>query len=81
MDCDGLRGPERMATIMGRKPPPAGEDPAERYLRDVIIHGSPGRVIDELQRLREEIRDSSISFAPRSAIRASCCSRRRCCPP
>ena len=58
--------PERMATIMGRKPPPAGEDPAERYVRDVIIHGSPGRVIDELQRLREEIGLQYLLCAPLS---------------
>lgn len=31
-----------------------GEDPVERYVRDVIVHGSPERVVDELLRLREE---------------------------
>lgn len=30
-------------------------DPVKRYIDDVIVHGSVGRVIDELQRLEEEI--------------------------
>ena len=30
-------------------------DPVERYMRDVIIHGSPARVIDQLKELEETI--------------------------
>jgi alkanesulfonate monooxygenase SsuD/methylene tetrahydromethanopterin reductase-like flavin-dependent oxidoreductase (luciferase family) len=32
------------------------DDPVERYVRDVVIHGSPERVVDEILRLREEAR-------------------------
>ncbi|MHB8573718.1 MAG: hypothetical protein ACYDCQ_00140, partial [Dehalococcoidia bacterium] len=38
----------------------------ERYVDDVIIHGSPRRVVDELQRLREEISLDYLLCAPLS---------------
>ena len=30
-------------------------DPADHYLADVVIHGSPEKVVDTLQRLAEEV--------------------------
>ncbi len=52
-------------------PPPAAAsasdvDPVDRYVNDVIIHGSPGRVVDELLRLREEINLDYLLCAPLS---------------
>ena len=35
--------------------PPGDGDPVERYINDAVIYGSPDRVVDELERLREEI--------------------------
>jgi alkanesulfonate monooxygenase SsuD/methylene tetrahydromethanopterin reductase-like flavin-dependent oxidoreductase (luciferase family) len=58
--------PDRMAAIMGQKPPPRDRDPIQRYLDSVIIHGSPGRVRDELLRLREEIGLQYLLCAPLS---------------
>jgi alkanesulfonate monooxygenase SsuD/methylene tetrahydromethanopterin reductase-like flavin-dependent oxidoreductase (luciferase family) len=50
-------------------PPPygvAGVDPVERYMRDVIIHGSPARVVDTLAELRETIGLDYLMCAPLS---------------
>lgn len=33
----------------------AADDPIERYVNEVVIHGSPERVLDQLLQLREEI--------------------------
>jgi alkanesulfonate monooxygenase SsuD/methylene tetrahydromethanopterin reductase-like flavin-dependent oxidoreductase (luciferase family) len=41
-------------------------DPVERYVNEVIIHGSPTRVVDELLRLREEIGLDYLLCAPLS---------------
>lgn len=41
-------------------------DPIERYLSEVIIHGSPRRVADEIQRLREQIGLDYLLCAPLS---------------
>jgi alkanesulfonate monooxygenase SsuD/methylene tetrahydromethanopterin reductase-like flavin-dependent oxidoreductase (luciferase family) len=41
-------------------------DPVEHYLRDVIIHGSPARVLDQLQRLRSEMSLDYLMLAPLS---------------
>jgi alkanesulfonate monooxygenase SsuD/methylene tetrahydromethanopterin reductase-like flavin-dependent oxidoreductase (luciferase family) len=41
-------------------------DPVEHYLRDVVIHGSPKRVIDELARLRSEIPLDYLLLSPLS---------------
>lgn len=41
-------------------------DPVERYVEEVIVHGSPGRVIEELERLREEIGLHYLLCAPLS---------------
>jgi alkanesulfonate monooxygenase SsuD/methylene tetrahydromethanopterin reductase-like flavin-dependent oxidoreductase (luciferase family) len=58
--------PDRMAAIMGSKPPPKADDPIERYVNEVIIHGSPAKVIDELSRLREQIGLQYLLCAPLS---------------
>jgi alkanesulfonate monooxygenase SsuD/methylene tetrahydromethanopterin reductase-like flavin-dependent oxidoreductase (luciferase family) len=57
--------PARMAAIVGAPAAPAG-DPVERYVNEVIIHGSPARVVDELQRLRAEIGLDYLLCAPLS---------------
>jgi alkanesulfonate monooxygenase SsuD/methylene tetrahydromethanopterin reductase-like flavin-dependent oxidoreductase (luciferase family) len=41
-------------------------DPVRRYVEEVIIHGSPERVVDEIARLREEIRLDYLIGAPLS---------------
>ena len=44
----------------------AGVDPVERYMNDVIIHGSPARVLDTLLELRETIGLDYLMCAPLS---------------
>jgi alkanesulfonate monooxygenase SsuD/methylene tetrahydromethanopterin reductase-like flavin-dependent oxidoreductase (luciferase family) len=39
-------------------------DPVARYVNEVIIHGSPARVVDELQRLRAQIGLDYLLCAP-----------------
>jgi len=41
-------------------------DPVDHYLRDVVIHGSPERVVDQLQRLEEEIPMGYLLLSPLS---------------
>ena len=41
-------------------------DPVEHYLYGVIIHGSPARVIDEIQRLRSTMNLDYLMLAPLS---------------
>jgi alkanesulfonate monooxygenase SsuD/methylene tetrahydromethanopterin reductase-like flavin-dependent oxidoreductase (luciferase family) len=41
-------------------------DPTEHYLRDVIVHGSPARVVDQLERLKSEMFLDSLMIAPLS---------------
>jgi alkanesulfonate monooxygenase SsuD/methylene tetrahydromethanopterin reductase-like flavin-dependent oxidoreductase (luciferase family) len=41
-------------------------DPIQRYVNDVIIHGSPDRVVDEISHLREEIHLDYLMGAPLS---------------
>ena len=43
-----------------------GEDPVERYVRDVVIHGTPERVADEIISLREEASIEYLMCAPLS---------------
>jgi alkanesulfonate monooxygenase SsuD/methylene tetrahydromethanopterin reductase-like flavin-dependent oxidoreductase (luciferase family) len=43
-----------------------GVDPIERYMRDVIIHGSPERVVDQLTELRDTIGLDYLMCAPLS---------------
>ena len=41
-------------------------DPVQRYVDDVVIHGTPEKVVDELTRLREEIHLDYIIGVPLS---------------
>jgi alkanesulfonate monooxygenase SsuD/methylene tetrahydromethanopterin reductase-like flavin-dependent oxidoreductase (luciferase family) len=41
-------------------------DPVDHYLQDVVIHGSPARVVDQLQRLQEEIPLGYLLLSPLS---------------
>jgi alkanesulfonate monooxygenase SsuD/methylene tetrahydromethanopterin reductase-like flavin-dependent oxidoreductase (luciferase family) len=41
-------------------------DPVDHYLRDVVIHGSPERVVEELQRLEQEIPLGYLLLSPLS---------------
>ena len=45
---------------------PAGVDPVRRYLDEVILHGSPDKVGDEILRLRDEIGLDYLLCAPLS---------------
>lgn len=62
--------PERWAAIVGGvpggAPPQAPADPIGRYVNEVIIHGSPAKVIDEVLRLHEEIGLDYLLCAPLS---------------
>jgi alkanesulfonate monooxygenase SsuD/methylene tetrahydromethanopterin reductase-like flavin-dependent oxidoreductase (luciferase family) len=41
-------------------------DPVEHYLRDVVVHGTPDAVLDQLEKLRSEMFLSSLLIAPLS---------------
>ncbi len=45
---------------------PAGVDPVQRYLDEVILHGTPDKVGDEILRLRNEIGLDYLLCAPLS---------------
>ena len=45
---------------------PEGADPIRRYLDEVILHGTPDRVVDDILRLREEIGLDYLLCAPLS---------------
>ena len=53
-------------TMSGFRDDGAELDPTEHYLNDVIIHGSPARVIDQLKRLEREMFLESLMIAPLS---------------
>jgi alkanesulfonate monooxygenase SsuD/methylene tetrahydromethanopterin reductase-like flavin-dependent oxidoreductase (luciferase family) len=57
--------PEALHTFAGGDARAAG-DPVAHYLRDVVVHGSPGRVLAELERLREEMFLDYLLLAPLS---------------
>jgi alkanesulfonate monooxygenase SsuD/methylene tetrahydromethanopterin reductase-like flavin-dependent oxidoreductase (luciferase family) len=44
----------------------AASDPVEHYLRDVVVHGSPERVLAQLEQLREEMFLDYLLLAPLS---------------
>ena len=54
--------------VKTNRPSSTGEaiDPIDRYVNEVIIHGSPKRVVDQLVRLREEIGLDYLLCAPLS---------------
>ena len=60
------RGAQWTVTSYARRQSPEGIDPIQRYVEQVIIHGSPGRVVDELLRLREAIGLDYLLCAPLS---------------
>jgi alkanesulfonate monooxygenase SsuD/methylene tetrahydromethanopterin reductase-like flavin-dependent oxidoreductase (luciferase family) len=60
------RGAQWTVTSYVKSRPPDGSDPIDRYVDQVIIHGSPGRVVDELLRLQEEIGLDYLLAAPLS---------------
>jgi alkanesulfonate monooxygenase SsuD/methylene tetrahydromethanopterin reductase-like flavin-dependent oxidoreductase (luciferase family) len=43
-----------------------GDDPVQRYVDSVVVHGTPERVLDEILRLREEINLEYMIGAPLS---------------
>ena len=47
-------------------PEEQSRDPVQRYVDEVIVHGSPARVIDELQRLSHDMHLDYLLFAPLS---------------
>jgi alkanesulfonate monooxygenase SsuD/methylene tetrahydromethanopterin reductase-like flavin-dependent oxidoreductase (luciferase family) len=47
-------------------PAAAGSDPVQRYLDEVILHGTPDAMLDEILRLREEIALDYLLCAPLS---------------
>jgi alkanesulfonate monooxygenase SsuD/methylene tetrahydromethanopterin reductase-like flavin-dependent oxidoreductase (luciferase family) len=60
------RGAQWTVTSYVKQKRDDGVDPIERYVNDVVIHGSPARVVDELLRLREEIGLEYLLAAPLS---------------
>lgn len=46
--------------------PAASASPVDRYLSDVVIHGTPEAVVDQVQRLREELPLEYLMCAPLS---------------
>jgi alkanesulfonate monooxygenase SsuD/methylene tetrahydromethanopterin reductase-like flavin-dependent oxidoreductase (luciferase family) len=60
------RGAQWTVSSYVKRQPEAGVDPIDRYVNEVVIHGSPGRVADELLRLREEIGLEYLLAAPLS---------------
>ena len=45
---------------------PDGVDPVQRYVDEVILHGTPDAVVDQILRLREEIGLDYLLCAPLS---------------
>ena len=56
----------RHRPVMQSNYTPEGVDPVERYLNEVILHGTPDRIVDEIERLREEIGLDYLLCAPLS---------------
>jgi alkanesulfonate monooxygenase SsuD/methylene tetrahydromethanopterin reductase-like flavin-dependent oxidoreductase (luciferase family) len=62
------KAPNALATATSRRDT-SGErqiDPVEHYLDGVAIHGSPERVVDQIQMLREAMFLDSLMLAPLS---------------
>lgn len=60
------RGARWTVTSYAKRAQPDGVDPIERYVDQVIIHGSPARVKDEIVRLRDQIGLTYLLCAPLS---------------
>jgi alkanesulfonate monooxygenase SsuD/methylene tetrahydromethanopterin reductase-like flavin-dependent oxidoreductase (luciferase family) len=54
-------------TMSGFRSDGAELDPIEHYLNDVILHGSPARIVDQLKRLEQEMFLDYLMIAPLSA--------------
>jgi alkanesulfonate monooxygenase SsuD/methylene tetrahydromethanopterin reductase-like flavin-dependent oxidoreductase (luciferase family) len=52
--------------VMQQSFTPAGVDPIQRYLDEVILHGTPDKVAEEITRLRDEIGLDYLLCAPLS---------------
>jgi alkanesulfonate monooxygenase SsuD/methylene tetrahydromethanopterin reductase-like flavin-dependent oxidoreductase (luciferase family) len=52
--------------VMQQSFTPAGTDPVQRYLDEVILHGTPDKVAEEILRLRDEIGLDYLLCAPLS---------------
>ena len=52
--------------VMQQSFTPAGADPVQRYLDEVILHGTPDEVVEEILRLRDEIGLHYLLCAPLS---------------
>jgi alkanesulfonate monooxygenase SsuD/methylene tetrahydromethanopterin reductase-like flavin-dependent oxidoreductase (luciferase family) len=57
---------EALAEFRDKGERPEEVDPVDHYLSDVVIHGCPERVVDELQRLEEEIPLGYLLLSPLS---------------
>ena len=57
---------EQHRPVMQESFTPAGVDPLQRYLDEVILHGTPDQVGDEILRLRDEIGLDYLLCAPLS---------------
>jgi alkanesulfonate monooxygenase SsuD/methylene tetrahydromethanopterin reductase-like flavin-dependent oxidoreductase (luciferase family) len=53
--------------IGGGRPGSEGRDPVDRYVEDVILHGEPAAVADQINELRESARMNYLLCAPLSA--------------
>ena len=63
--CDSYFGTQHRP-VGFTEPNKTGRDPVERYLDEVILHGTPEMVLDELLRLRQEIGLDYLLAAPLS---------------
>lgn len=64
---ESYAGPGKNAVLPGGHPQAVtSENPVERYVRDTVIHGTPGAVADEIARLRETMDLESLLVAPLS---------------
>jgi len=62
---DSYAGPQHRKTLNAPRTY-GGKEPVQFYVDDVIIHGSPDKVIDEIARLREEAGLNYLMCAPLS---------------
>jgi alkanesulfonate monooxygenase SsuD/methylene tetrahydromethanopterin reductase-like flavin-dependent oxidoreductase (luciferase family) len=63
---DSYLGAEHRPVLQQGSFTPAGMDPIRRYLDEVILHGTPDKVADDIARLRDEIGLDYIMCAPLS---------------
>ena len=61
-NCRGTGHSFQLSTEASAKP----VDPVERYLDGIVIHGTPDSVVDDIERLREEMFLDYLLCAPLS---------------